>query len=70
MTYRPERVDMHESRTTYVSARTISADLDVPERTVRRWMSEGELPTVRFGVRCVLIPRTAYEDFVRQHSAA
>ena len=60
---------MHESRT-YVSARTISADLDVPERTVRRWMSEGELPVVRFGTRCVLIPRGAYEAFVRRHVAA
>jgi excisionase family DNA binding protein len=60
---------MHESRT-YVSARTISADLDVPERTVRRWMATGELPVVRFGTRCVLIPRGAYEDFVRRHAAA
>lgn len=61
-----EETTMHDA-SRYVSVRTICAELDMPERTVRRWVSEGRLPTVRFGRRCVLIPRSEYEAFVAQH---
>jgi excisionase family DNA binding protein len=50
---------------TYMSVRTIIQETDVTERTVRRWISDGELPTVRFGPRCVRVPRDAYERFVQ-----
>lgn len=49
----------------FLSAVTISRECEVTERTVRNWMREGELPVVRFGPRCVRVPREAYEEFVR-----
>jgi excisionase family DNA binding protein len=48
----------------YLSARTISRELDIGERTVRYWMATGQLPTVRVGARSVRVPRAAVEEFV------
>jgi len=50
----------------YLSAMTAARELDVCERTVRRWIASGQLPVVRFGPHMVRIPRAAYEEFVNQ----
>ena len=49
---------------TYLSAMTAARELDVCERTVRRWIASGQLPVVRFGPRTVRIERPVFEDFV------
>jgi excisionase family DNA binding protein len=54
----------------YLSARTISIDCDVTERTVRNWIADGELRVVRFGTKCVRVPRPEYEAFKLRHFAA
>jgi hypothetical protein len=50
----------------YLSALDIAADQAVTERTVRNWMKDGHLPTVKLANRCVLVPRRAYEEFASQ----
>ena len=54
----------------YLSARTISIDCDVTERTVRNWIADGELRVVRFGTKCVRVPWPEYEAFKLRHFAA
>ncbi len=52
----------------FVSCRDIAADMRVNERTVRRWMADGELPTVRIG-HSVRVCRPDYEDFLDRKMA-
>ena len=40
----------------YLSALDITADQNVTERTVRKWMKDERLPTVKLANRCVLVP--------------
>ena len=60
---------MQQHPSKYVSAMEIAWDLQVTERTVRTWMSNGELPVVSFGPKCVRVPREAFESFVRTRAA-
>ena len=54
----------------YVTVKTITEEADVHERTVRRWISSGELPAIRFGEGCVRVPRSAWEAFRREYRGA
>lgn len=47
-----------------LSQRSVAERLDVSTRTVRRWVSEGRLPSVRLGARAIRIPAAAVRDFV------
>ena len=42
-----------------VSARQLASETGYTERTVRRWISSGELPALRSGDGRVYIPRAA-----------
>ncbi len=53
LTYPPE----------YICARTMAMDLGVTERTIRQWIRDGRLPTVRFPGRRVAVPIAAWERF-------
>ena len=52
----------------FLSCRDISNDLRVNERTTRRWMSDGELPTVRIGNQ-VRVRTVDYEAFLDRKMA-
>ena len=50
--------------TPFLKIKDIAATLRVTERTVRRWIASGELPTYRFG-GSLRISRQDFEAFVR-----
>jgi excisionase family DNA binding protein len=47
----------------FLSARSIAVKVDVPERTVRRWIASGALPSTRLG-RLVRVSRSDLETFL------
>ncbi|MFI5387090.1 MAG: helix-turn-helix domain-containing protein [Fimbriimonadales bacterium] len=52
----------------YVAPFTIAHELDVSDNVVRRWIREGELPTVRIE-GFVRVPVEAYQAFLRRKIA-
>lgn len=48
----------------FLKIKDIAATLRVTERTVRRWIASGELPTYRFGGSLRISPQD-FEAFVR-----
>jgi excisionase family DNA binding protein len=50
--------------TTLLDIPTVRHELSAGESTIRRWIREGRLPTVRLGRR-VLVRRDALDKFVR-----
>ena len=46
----------------------VAHKLAISERSIRRWIAEGQLPIVRFG-RSVRVPMYQYKAFVAQRSA-
>lgn len=52
----------------YVTIRQTAERLNVCSKTVRRLISTGELPAIRFGHRTVRIPVDAVSAFVNAHT--
>lgn len=51
----------------YVSMRTLADDLEVSERTVRRWIADGLLPAYRLpGERTLRVQMEDVEDLLRR----
>lgn len=50
----------------YCSAMTASVETGLTERTIRQYIHDGTLPSVRFPGRRVAIPRAAVEELKRQ----
>jgi excisionase family DNA binding protein len=57
------------SSTDFLTPLEVAHRLAVGERSVRRWIAEGQLPIVRFG-RSVRVPMYQYKAFVAQRSSA
>ncbi len=52
-----------------LTIKQIAQELGVDERTVRRWIANGELPYVGFDIRGrYLIARTDLDEFVRKRT--
>ncbi|MER3387940.1 MAG: helix-turn-helix domain-containing protein [Microcella pacifica] len=49
----------------YVTIATAAERLSVSEKSVRRWISQGELPAVRVAGRLIRIPADALADLGR-----
>jgi excisionase family DNA binding protein len=52
-----------------LTIKQVAQELGVDERTVRRWIANGELPYVGFDIRGrYLIARTDLDEFVRKRT--
>lgn len=50
----------------YVSMRTLADDLEISERTIRRWISLGQLPAYRGPGRLIRIKREDADKLMRR----
>ena len=54
--------------TKYMTPKEVSAELEVSQATVIRWVRDGLIPAKRFGKRIIRIPRIEVEKFQNQGS--
>jgi excisionase family DNA binding protein len=56
-------------QTEKLTIKQVARELEVDERTVRRWIKSGELPYAGFDIRGrYLIARSALDEFVRRRT--
>jgi len=48
----------------YLSIKEIAEILSVSEKTVRRWIKEKQIPTIRI-LGCIRVPKEALDKFVK-----
>jgi excisionase family DNA binding protein len=55
--------------TKYMTPKEVSAELEVSQATVVRWVRDGLIPAKRFGQRIIKIPRIEVERLQNQEGA-
>jgi len=55
--------------TKYMTPKEVSAELEVSQATVVRWVRDGLIPAKRFGQRIIKIPRIEVDRLQNQEGA-